>query len=146
MDDIFTFARGKISSDGSGLCIFRIRCADELPEVCYGVFFFQRDWNTFPGAHEVHEINKEWTLTVDGVEAAGCFFRESDHLQTKNPEAGLLNPTNDLPGNVFLNTIRFQYRQCSFYQWTSIVLLHEDVFEVIIVFGVRMLSWLLFCL
>src|SRR5512135_1730257 len=70
MHNVLLLARGKIFAHCARSSFFRVRRADQFPEIGYGVLLLQRDGNTLARAHERRQIGIKRTLAVDSIKSS----------------------------------------------------------------------------
>ena len=95
MSAIVADAGAEVVANGAGCGFLGVGRAHGFTPFQNGAFGFEDQSEDFAGTHERSELGEERPVFVDGIEAAGFFFRETHRFDGDDREAGFVNPCKD---------------------------------------------------
>src|SRR3990167_3537661 len=104
----------KISTDGTGSCLFWIGCAHDFTIFENCIFTFKHLHKDRSRAYEGNECFEERTFFMDGIKSVSLCFAQTEHFRTRNAPAFLFKSANDVADVVFRNSIWLDDRECAF--------------------------------
>ena len=84
----------------------RVGSAHELAKILDGVVLLEHHDDAGAGAHELREAVEEGPLLVNRVEGLRLSLAHVNHAQTEDRKAGVLDPREDLAGDLLPDSVR----------------------------------------